>query len=154
MSELFKYRAFISYSRADRAVAVSLQKSLERYVLPKAMELAGDSGTARRPFPRVFRDEDELVPGGDLPARIREGLRASQFLIVVCSEAAAQSEWVEKEIIDFVELGRRDNVLAVVVSGEPNASGRGPDSANEALPRALRFVIADGKITTGSICCA
>jgi len=97
-----------------------------------------------RPIKPVFRDEDELVPGQDLPERIRRGLEQSEFLIVVCSPNAAMSEWVEKEICDFVRLGRRQNILAVVVGGEPGAR----ESANEALPRALRFHVEDNGVIT------
>jgi len=136
----FRYRAFISYSRVDREASRSLQRALEGYVLPAALRaVAPGMRMDARPIKPVFRDEDELVPGQDLPERIRKGLEASEFLIVVCSPNAAASEWVEKEICDFERLGRPQNILAVVVGGEPNSG----DPATEALPRALRFRVRD-----------
>jgi WD40 repeat protein len=150
MAESHKYKAFISYSRKDREAARRLQRELESYVLPKAVEVDGlDPRTSRRPLNPVFRDESDLVPGQDLPERIRRGLAQSESLLVVCSPDATQSEWVEKEIVDFTKLGKGRRILAVVVGGEPNATARGLAAANEALPRALRFhVDTDGTIGT------
>jgi WD40 repeat protein len=148
MAEAHKYKAFISYSRKDRDSARRLQRELESYVVPRAVQIPGlDRRTLKRPLKPVFRDESELVPGQDLPERIRQGLAQSESLIVVCSPDAVRSEWVEKEIVDFTRLGKGGRILAVVVGGEPNAAARGFASENEALPRALRFhVEADGTI--------
>jgi WD40 repeat protein len=146
MAKEYKYSAFISYSRQDRKFAVRLENDLERYVLPKAQELLGEKGR-RRPFPDVFRDESRLVPGADLPARIRFGLENSEFLIVVCSPAAVKSEWVEKEIVDFISLGGETRILAVVVDGEPNAAKNNKPIEGEALPRPLRLAVTDGVST-------
>jgi hypothetical protein len=139
------YRAFISYSRVDREVAKKLQRLLEYYVLPATLR-AVSAGVTReaRPLTPCFRDEDELVPGQDLPDRIRRGLESSEYLVVVCSKSSAKSEWVEKEIIDFCRLGRTKNILAVVIDGEPNAA----QESEESLPRALRFKIdSEGELT-------
>lgn len=147
----FRYAAFISYSRVDRVVAVRLQRDLERFVLPTAASVIGLTDglgkKARRPFSKVFRDEDDLVPGGNLPGRIRDGILNSEFLIVVCSPAAAKSPWVEREILDFATLRSPERVLALIADGEPDAAERGLVPELEALPRALRFAIEDGKIT-------
>jgi len=146
----FKYRAFISYSRKDREFARRLQRELEAYVLPRAVDVSGiERKQGRtRPIKPVFRDESELIPGQDLPERIRRGLQESEFLIVVCSPHSARSEWVEKEIVDFTKLGKGSRILAVVVGGEPNAAAHGLAPELEALPAALRFKIGDsGEIT-------
>lgn len=144
----YKYRAFISYSRADRQIAIPLQRALERFTVPKALQIASAGQfRGRRPLSPVFRDEDELIPGGDLPNRIREGLRNSEFLIILCSPSAAQSQWVEKEILDFISLGGEGRMLAVVVDGEPGANKREASNLREALPLALRRRVIDGQIT-------
>jgi WD40 repeat protein len=150
MTDEIAYRAFLSYSHsADRATAKTLQRRLEAYVLPPALRSAGPGlRRDRRPLRPVFRDEDELVPGQDLPQRIRNALRASEFLIILCTPQAAGSPWVEKEILDFARLGRWDRILAVVAAGEPNAAARGLDPALECLPPALRFrATAQGELT-------
>ncbi len=97
----------------------------------------------------MFRDEDELVPGQDLPGRILQGLRGSEYLIVVCSPHAAKSEWVEKEILDFARLGKIESILAVVVDGIPNATAQNREPTAEALPAALRFKLTPGTSETG-----
>jgi WD40 repeat protein len=138
MSVAYKYRAFISYSRADRERAVLLQTRLVRYLLPRALRRIKAGVTFdRRPLKPIFRDEDELVPGQDLPNRIRVGLQESEFLIVLCSPNAVASGWVDKEILDFAALGKANNILAIVVGGEPLIE----QEHLEALPRALRFEI-------------
>lgn len=139
------YKAFISYSRTDRDTAKKLQRMLERYVIPAALRSVS-AGVKRnkRPIAPCFRDEDELVPGSDLGKKIHEALAASEYMIVVCSKAAAKSEWVDKEIREFSTLGRSENILAVVIDGEPHAT----NSIQEALPPALKFDLSeDGKNT-------
>jgi hypothetical protein len=137
---VYRYRSFVSYSRADRASAKMLQTRLERYILQRALRsMKPGVRYDRRSLRPIFRDEDDLVPGHDLPTRIRLGLEQSDFLVVVCSPRATASEWVDKEIRDFVELGRQNNILAVVVDGEPDASARGLAPNLECLPAALRF---------------
>lgn len=138
--EPYWFRAFVSYSRSDRKWAKTLQARLERYVLPHALRLVKPGVRHdRRPLKPIFRDEDELVPGQDLPERIRQGLEQAEYLLVVCSPRAAASDWVGKEINDFIALGREDYILAVVVDGEPNAETRGLAPHLECLPRELRF---------------
>src|SRR5580692_4128014 len=138
MEEGYKYRAFVSYSRSDASAARLLQRRLETYVLPSASRaLQPGVRFDRRPIRPVFRDEDELVPGQDLPGRIRDGLKSSEYLIVICSPAAHRSEWVEREVLDFVQLGGRDRILAIVVAGEPETAKRGLPSELECLPDAL-----------------
>ena len=85
-----RYRAFISYSHADQAWARWLIRRLETYRVPAL--LVGKPG-AHGPIPArlgaFFRDRDELTASSDLGATIREALSESEFLIVVCSPAAA-----------------------------------------------------------------
>jgi WD40 repeat protein len=142
----FKYAAFISYSHEDRRIGAAIQSKLEKYVLPRASQILGPDA-ARRPFARVFRDEDELVPGESLPRRIHEALENSQFLVVVCSPTAATNDWVEKELIEFIAIRGAKSVIAVVVDGEPNAGRTTETAAREALPRPLRFVVEHGALT-------
>ena len=116
----FLYDAFISYRHVDRdrKWAEWLIDALERYRVPKALQ---DKGSPPR-LRKVFRDEDEVPASSDLNDQIREALRASRFLIVVCSAFTPRSKWVEREIQIFNELGRGDQVLALLTEGEPGDS--------------------------------
>lgn len=74
-----RYRAFISYSHADRRIAGDLHQRLERYVLPRALDVALPHD--KRQLRPIFRDEAELVPGPDLPSRIQSALEAAEHHI-------------------------------------------------------------------------
>lgn len=140
-----RYAAFISYSHRDRAIAKWLHRAIEAYRMPRDLVgRAGDSGSdggdARGVPARlrpVFRDEDELGGAAELGPRLEQALAASRALIVVCSPAAAQSAWVDKEIRTFKRLRPGAPVLGMIASGTPD----------ESFPPALRFAVdAVGRI--------
>lgn len=116
---------------------------LERYVIPRALESVGENrSVVAGPLRPVFRDESELVPGENLPARIEQALAASESLIVICSPSSAASGWVSREISAFRRLRPNSPIVAVVIAGEPNAALRGLDPVLEALPSPLRSTSA------------
>lgn len=124
MPDARHYRAFISYSHADEAWARWLMRRLETYRVPR--RLVGSDGAHGRIDARLgafFRDRDELTASGDLGATIREALAASEWLIVLCSPAAARSRWVDAEVAAFRAAGRGDRILCFVVDGDPGATG-------------------------------
>lgn len=127
------YRAFLSYSRADDSLAHWLHRALEAYRTSKS--LVGKYG---HPLPRklspIFRDRTDLNSGGELSEKIKAALADSDALIVLCSPAAAQSVWVNREVEAFLALGRKDRIFPVIASGNPNSS----DPNTECFPPALR----------------
>jgi WD40 repeat protein len=131
----YHYWAFISYSHADEAWAGWLHRALEKYRVPAHLPMPATKAgkTPRRLIP-IFRDTDELPVSADLGAKLRESLRASRFLIVICSPRSAKSKWVNQEILEFKAAGGEDRILAVIVDGEPHAA----DPARECFPPALR----------------
>ena len=112
-----KYDAFISYRHLeqDMFVAKGVHKALETAKIPRKIQK--ETGIKR--IKRVFRDQEELPIGSDLTHNIDYALRESGFLIVICSPQTKESQWVMKEIDTFIELHGRENVLAVLVDGEP-----------------------------------
>ena len=119
LPKAYRYDAFISYRHLplDMAVAARLQELLENYRPPKNVE-----GLDRRRIERVFRDTSELPTSGDLGNDIREALKSSRFLIVICSEHIQESRWCMEEINLFKEYhgGRTDHILPLLVSGDPS----------------------------------
>ncbi len=113
----FRYDAFISYRHVqpDRKWANWLHRSLETFRTPKA--LVAEGAPAR--LEKVFRDELELSASSDLAEEIDEALEQSRYLIVVCSPRTPESKWVNQEIIRFREMERADQVLALLVEGQP-----------------------------------
>lgn len=130
------YDAFISYSHAaDGQLAPALQIGLQRFA---------KRWTRRRAL-RVFRDDSGLSVSAALWPAIERALDDSSYFILLASPDAAQSEWVNKEISRWVELGREDRVLSVVTDGEWMWDGAEGDfnwSVSSAVPRALKSVFS------------
>jgi len=118
-----RYKAFISYSHCDTAVAVRLHRRLESYRLPP--RLVG-TPTARGLVPGrlipIFRDIDELPAAEDLSTEIKAALADSSALIVLCSPDAKASRWVNREIELFREMHPDRPILPALVRGDPDGS--------------------------------
>lgn len=145
----FAYRAFISYSHRDKDIAQRLHRDVESYRIPSKLvgRVTGVGKVPRRLRP-IFRDREELPASGDLTAELSAALRQSQFLVVICSPAAARSRWVNEEILQFKRVHGDSRVLALVADGEPHASDIPGMDHRECFPVALRFRIgADGQLS-------
>jgi tetratricopeptide (TPR) repeat protein len=131
--------AFLSYSHDDEKDAAWLQESLEEFrVPPRLIGQLTDMGPVPKKLTPIFRDRHELAAAADLGEEIEEAIAGSRFLIVLCSPSAAQSHWINEEIICFKRLHREDRVLAVILEGEPFASDEPGREAEECFPPALR----------------
>lgn len=82
--------------------------------------LCSERGWERKPIKPVFFAPTDIQPGG-LSEELRERLRASKNLIVICSPHSAKSEWVGKEIAYFQSLGRDKNIHFFIVDGIPHS---------------------------------
>jgi len=131
----YPYDAFISYRHrpVDMAVAKRLVELLER--------VNGADGEKLR----IFRDRDELPAEENLGEAIRNGLKGSEYLIVVCSPSYSESKWCMEELRFFRSLHGNANarVIPILVEGEPE----------DAFPEALRWeervrVEEDGTVHT------
>ena len=129
-----RYWAFLSYAHSDGRAAARLHAALERFRVPPA--LVGDPhplGTIPPRLSPIFRDRQDLAAARSLKQEIGEALDASNYLIVLCSPAAARSKWVAEEIVEFERRHGRERILAAVLDGEP---GCGEDG-RECFPPAL-----------------
>ena len=118
MTQHFKYFAFISYSSHDIAWGKKLQKKLEGYRMPST--LCSEHGWQRNPIKPVFFAPTDIQPG-DLDEELKERLKASRNLIVICSPHSAKSDWVGKEIAFFHSLRRSSNIHFFIVDGIPHS---------------------------------
>jgi tetratricopeptide (TPR) repeat protein len=135
-----RYYAFLSYSHRDKELADWLHRELERFRVPRS--IAGTltaNGVVPRRLSPIFRDQQDLSAGGELADEIKAALAASQFLVVLCSPAAAKSRWTNQEIESFKRTRPEGCVLAAVVAGEPFASDMPGRKDEECFPPALRF---------------
>ena len=135
MEKQYKYYAFISYKREDEEWAKWFQNELANYHLPSKLDEIENLPKEFRP---VFRDVDELK-AGNLPEQISQALETSMHLVVICSPRSAKSDWVNKEIYEFIEIGANkgvDNVKHVfpfIIEGIPHSG----DEETECFPKAL-----------------
>ena len=114
-----RFSAFVSYSTDDVAFARRLHKRLETYRLPRKLRPVSPGGPTPRQLKPLFRDVDELIAAYDLSAAVQDALAQSDFLIVVCSPNAVESEWVGREIDYFRKLHGDSHILAVLIDGTP-----------------------------------
>lgn len=135
MPHNFRYWAFLSYSHEDSRAAVRLHRALENYVVPRRLVgLDSPFGPIPQRLWPIFRDRDELKPGGRLGSDVEHALELSRSLIVLCSPAAAGSTWVEAEIAAFEAQQPDAPLFCVILGGEPLAK----DPAAECLPPILK----------------
>lgn len=137
-----KFRAFISYSQTERNFAKRLHRALETYRIPDGTKgvAVGDD----RRIGRIFRDDDELGAAANLGTALKGAIEDSENLIVICSPKAAQSKWVNEEIIHFKTTGRANRIFAVVISGIPHCG----NPSEECFPPALKFEVdQSGRVT-------
>lgn len=125
--------AFISYSHRDMAVAKWLQRRLEGYRLPT--EIHNEIDARSRYLRPIFRDQSDLDTG-ILNDELHRHLEKSKYLIIVCSRNSSQSEWVSAEARAFVEMGRLDRIIPLIVPD-------GTTSERELFPIFLRKYFAE-----------
>ena len=132
-----EYYAFISYSHKDEEWAKWLQHEFEHYHLPTTLNGLTDVPDKFHP---IFRDIDELS-GGELKPQISRALRASAYLVIICSPNSAKSPYVDGEIQEFIEIGEQEginnvsNIFPFIIEGIPHSKEE-PDK--ECFPKALR----------------
>ena len=86
-SQATGYKAFISYSHAvDGKLAPALHDALHRFAKPWYRPRAL----------RVFHDQANLAANPGLWSSIQAALADSEFLVLLASPQAAQSEWVAR----------------------------------------------------------
>lgn len=147
-----RFSAFISYSRIDVVAARRIHRQLEAYRLPHRLHPQNQAWNAQtRRLKPVFRDHDELTAAPDLGEAIKTALAESQFLIVLCTPAAAKSDWVGREIEMFRALHGDKQILAALIDGTPDeafhpALTHGASGGPDLHPLAADFrVEGDGK---------
>jgi WD40 repeat protein len=131
------YDAFISYSHAvDGRLAPALQDGLQGLARP----------WYRLRALRVFRDETGLSVNPELWTSISTAMATSRWFVLLCSPDGAASEWVNREIEEWVEHHPVANILPVLTEGALvwSSALRDYDPArSDALPTSLRGRFAE-----------
>ena len=121
MEQQFKYFAFISYSTHDTKWGKRIHKKLESYSMPAT--LCSKHGWKRKPLNPIFFAPYDIQPGG-LTEELKNRLRQSRNLIVICSPNSAKSYYVGLEIEFFHQLGRTKNIHFFIIDGVPNSGDK------------------------------
>lgn len=130
MKQQFKYFAFISYSSHDTQWGKRLHKKLESYSIPST--LCKKHGWKRKPLNPIFFAPYEIQPG-TLSEELKDRLRESRHLIVICSPYSAQSYWVGLEIEFFHQLGRTKDIHFFIIDGVPNSGDKTTECFNDKI---------------------
>lgn len=126
----FDHEAFISYSHAaDGKLAPELQRRLERF----------DRYPWQRAMP-IFRDQTTLSLTPHLWPVIKQNMDASRTFILLASQKAAQSEWVNDEVKYWLSTRGPDQLFIVLTEGTIRWDQKAGDfdwGVTDCLPRAL-----------------
>lgn len=114
-TEKYSRYAFISYNHKDKKYAKWLMRKLEYYRLPSNVHNEFINSRYLRP---IFRDEDDLS-SGVLLDELHKNLDSSKFLILICSPNSARSEYVNAEVGYFIENGRANQIIPLIIEGVP-----------------------------------
>lgn len=128
----YEYFAFISYNSHDIKWGKRLQRKLEHYRMPAA--LCSQHGWVRTPIKPIFFAPTDIQPG-PLSEELKERLRNSRNLIVVCSPNSAQSKWVGWEIEYFHQLGRTKQIHLFIVEGVPHSGNTDTECINPMIDK-------------------
>ena len=105
---MYKYKSFISYSRAaDSRLAPELKSALQRFAKPWYQLRAI----------QVFCDQTNLTANPDLWNSIKKSLDNTEYFIYLASPQAAQSKWVKKELEVFKQKRSAQNIIVVLTDG-------------------------------------
>ena len=115
----FKYDAFFSYRHKplDGEITQKAFNLVEGYRLPRPLVEKGCEE-----IQRAFRDTEELPVSRILTDTIDQALRSTKCLIVVCSTDTPSSEWIDREVATFIELGRAEHIYPLLITGDPEHS--------------------------------
>lgn len=115
-NETTSYDVFLSYRHKplDNRICKKVHTLLETFKPPKRFKQAD--------IKRVFRDDEELPVAGVLSDTIAQALKSAKVLLVICSKDTPQSQWVDKEVRTFIELGRSEKIYALLIDGDPETS--------------------------------
>lgn len=88
-------KVFISYSHRDYEVVNQIRAAL-----------ISDNN-------RVWLDMFDVQPGDSISTKIDQGIKASDYFILVISESSNQSEWVKREIATAFDLANQQKISVV-----------------------------------------
>lgn len=138
MKTIFKYDAFISYSRKDIAFTIELQSTLEKYFL-----ILNKESRKNKSKIHIIRDESDFDTSENTTNEVYSKIAESKHLIVVCSEFSRgnSSVWVNKEIAFFNKNRRNNNSIDTDRKIIPILINPSHPLKNNDLPKELENIV-------------
>lgn len=119
--------AFISYSRKDIKVATYLLNRIEKYVYPHDYVKEEHRPTDNLRVRPIYLDLADLsVKARTFTDELKESLKNSRYLILICSSDSAKSSFVKSEIDYFLATHNDDTDLIIPVYVDNVFSGMHP----------------------------
>ena len=136
-----KTHVFISYARSDASeVASLLQRRLEGYRIPRKLVSKDVPLPDSKYLRRVFVDKEDLsVSKGSFHKQLKKALDDAEYLLVLCSKAAARPDsFVHKEISYFMKknCGNLSRILPIALDGV----------GDDAVPAELHEIVKERNI--------
>lgn len=131
------YYAFISHSTHDEKFALWLRNKLVNYNIPAAVRKEANVPKYLRP---IFLYQTDLAANPVLEKALDTELHDSKFLIVICSPEGAQSSFVNDEVLRFINSGRANHIVPLIIDGVPYSA----NPEKECFPPALRQLAQEG----------
>jgi len=115
----FNYDVFFSYRHKplDGEITQKVFNAIESYQLPEAIRESGCENIRR-----AFRDTEELPVSRILTDTIDKALHSTNCLVVICSTDTPSSEWIDREVQTFIEIGRASHIYPLLITGDPEHS--------------------------------
>ena len=124
-----EFDAFLSYARAESTdEARALKQGIEKFARP----------WNRARSSTVFLDDQSLSANSSLDDSITESLARARWLIVLLSEAAAASQWVNREVTWWLDHRDANRLLLVHDRGAVGWEDGDFTTDSTAIPPALR----------------
>jgi len=149
--------AFLSYSPQDNRAHRSelpaadnlcwgdwLHDALKTFSIPAEFigQINGRGEIIPQRIEGVFRNTAELETESALSADVRTALEQSICLIVICSPRSAKSIQVNEAVRYFKQLGRGQQILPIVIAGEPYVSEGNAAREDECFVPTLRHPVS------------
>ncbi len=133
----YEYDAFISYSHSEDAgfskvIHAGLQSFGTPFFKGRAM--------------RIYLDDANISMTNDLWGDLQSELKASEFFLLLASPSSARSEWVVKEINEFLKNNSLDNIGVIVTSGKTpwTSEEYSQDDADVAVSKEIVELLTEG----------
>ncbi len=116
-SNEYDYCAFISFNSNDASIANWLKRRLDSFNIPAFIK--AEHQIPNKHLKPSFTYLHSSEAGNELRDELEKKLIRSRFLIIICSPNSAQSAICDWEIETFINLGRKDYIIPLVVDGIP-----------------------------------